>query len=92
MAEIADKGLNALTGDHRVRLMASLQMLGDGAPASIDAHGAKALDAVTAFTAYLAGNQKVDACEGNPWGVEVAIRSTLEPALDQLEQVLRASA
>jgi hypothetical protein len=92
LAEIADKGLNALTANHRVRLMAALQVIGEGDAASVQAHGAQALDAVAAFTAHLAGNEKVDACEGNPWGVAVAIRDTLDPALDEIARCLRSAA
>lgn len=90
LADIADKGLNALTGDHRVRLMGAVQVIGEGAPAAIKAHGPKALAAMEAFKAHLDGNEKVDACEGNPWDVPVTIRDTLYPALGQLEQAIKA--
>lgn len=90
LQDIARVGLNALTGNHRVRLMAAFQVIGPGDGASLARHGDKALAAIAAFRAYLDASEKVDACEGNPWDVDVAIRDTLYPALDRLGKVLQA--
>lgn len=90
LQDIARVGLNALTGNHRVRLMAAFQVIGSGDSASLDRHGDKALAAIAAFRAYLDAQEGVDACEGNPWDVEVAIRDTLYPPLDRLTQILRS--
>lgn len=89
LAEIARVGLNALTGNNRVKLMAALQVMGSGDAASLNTHGEKALSAIAAFKAYLDGNIQVDACEGNPWDVDVSIRDTLYPPLDQLSAILQ---
>lgn len=89
LAEIARVGLNALTGNNRVKLMAALQVLGSGDAASLNAHGEKVLSAIAAFKAHLDGNIQVDACEGNPWDVDVSIRDTLYPPLDKLSAILQ---
>lgn len=88
LAEIAGAGLNAITGRHRVQVAVALRELGDGAPARVEAHAAKALDAVTAFRQFLRTSPQIAACDANPFEVEVQIRATLEPALDGLAQVL----
>ena len=89
LAEIARVGLNALTGNNRVKMMAALQVVGPGDAESIRTHGEKAISAIASFKTYLDSNIKVDACEGNPWDVDVQIRGTLYPPLDQLSAVLQ---
>lgn len=91
LQDIARVGLNALTGNHRVRLMAAFQVMAGGDIASLQKHGDKALAAISAFRAYLDGNEAVDACEGNPWDVDVAIRDTLYPPLDLLTGILQST-
>ncbi|MCV2869869.1 hypothetical protein OEW28_14640 [Defluviimonas sp. WL0002] len=88
---VAEVGLNALTGDHRVKLMGAIQMLGRGDAVSMKKHGGKALAAISALRTFLDGNERVDACEGNPWDVDVAIRDTLYPPLDQMMGILQKS-
>ena len=88
LAEIAGAGLNAITGRHRVQVAVALRELGDGAPARVEAHAARALAAVAAFRQFLRTSPQIAACDANPFEVEVQIRATLEPALDGLAQVL----
>ena len=92
MAEVADKGLNALTADHRVKLMASIMAVGEGTPALIQTHGPRALEMIAAFRSFLASSEKVAVCEDNPFGVPVPIRATLVPALDEVAAALQAAA
>lgn len=88
LQDIARVGLNALTGNHRVRLMGALQVMRAGDAESLRKHGPKALTAIAAFRAYLDANEAVDACEGNPWDVDVSIRDTLYPPLDRLTGII----
>lgn len=88
LAQIAGAGLNAITGRHRVQVAVALRELGDGAPARVEAHGAKALAAVTAFRQFVRTSPQIAACDANPFEVDVQIRATLEPALDALAEVL----
>ena len=92
LADIARVGLNALTGNNRVKMMAALQMIGPGDAESIRTHGEKASSAVANFKAFLDSNIQVDACEGNPWDVDVQIRGTLYPPLNQLSALLQGQA
>ncbi|WP_149535567.1 hypothetical protein [Siccirubricoccus phaeus] len=85
LQEIAEYGLNGLTGNHRVRLTAALQELG-AAPGPKLAQAAPKLGTLLQeFEAFLAGpNPKLDVVEDNPFGVPVGIRATLVPALRAL--------
>ncbi|HEY1504384.1 MAG TPA: hypothetical protein VGF92_08800 [Stellaceae bacterium] len=92
LGEIADKGLNAITGNHRALLMASLMDIGDGAPEALRTHGPKALGLVTAFQNFIAGNERIGVCDANPFGVPVSIRDTFTPALARLAEALKLAA
>lgn len=80
LAEIGEFGLNAVTGGFKVPLMAALAGAERGAPGDI----AKLADLIPRFRAHLEGDERVEACDENPFGVAVSIRATLVPALDQL--------
>jgi len=90
LAAIADKGLNAITRDHRVKLMASILELGGGAPAVLRKSGPRALGLITAFESFIAASEEIEVCDGNPFGVPVSIRATLVPALQGMAAALRA--
>jgi len=92
MTEIADKGLNAITGDHRVKLAAALLEIGDGAGGKLQAHAAKARAQLQAFDRFLASSTQIAACELNPFEVEVSIRATLQPALNAMSKLLEQGA
>lgn len=89
--DIADSGLNALTGNTRVPLMAAIQAAGDGNPVQLKAAAPNLLKAVGAFRAQLSSPQ-VLACDRNPFDVEVAFAQTFSGALDQLADAARLAA
>lgn len=90
--EIADKGLNAMTGNQRVKLAASIQSVDDGSSERMQAHGAKTLELITAFSSFLETSDQIDGCDANPWDVDVSIRDTLAPALQELASALQMPA
>ncbi len=92
LSEIADKGMNAVTEDHRVKLMAAIMEVGDGSPAAMQKFGAKALGLITAFQTFLATSEKIEVCDDNPFGAAVSIRDTLTPPLTQMAAALSAAA
>ena len=82
LREIGEYGLNAVTGNFKVRLMAALLGAESG-----NAEDRKKLSAiVTGLRQHLASDERVEACDENPFGVAVSIRTTLIPALDRLER------
>jgi hypothetical protein len=85
--EIAEFGLNAMTGSYKTKLQAAL-MDASANPAK----SAAAARLAASFAAHLGSDKRVAACDGNPFGVNLAIRATLVPALDSLQRALRASA
>ncbi len=92
LEEIAEFGLNGITGNHRVKLMAMLLELRDGDAASLQKAGPKALGLIEAFRSHLESSEAVEVCDVNPFGIPVAIRATLLPALAQMAAALQAAA
>ncbi|HET6608309.1 MAG TPA: hypothetical protein VFG62_16655 [Rhodopila sp.] len=88
LEEIAEYGLNALTRNHKVPLMAAMMEIGAGSAESLAKSGAKALAAARAFRTHIESDERVAACDENPGGVQVSIRNTLGPALAQIEAAL----
>ena len=88
--DIADSGLNALTGNTRVPLMAAI-VEANGGPVKLKAAAPKVLKAVGAFRQQL-GSEQVQACDRNPFDVEVSLAQTYAGALDQLAHAARLSA
>jgi hypothetical protein len=87
LKEIAEYGLNGVTGGFKVKLLAMLQESAGGAPNASQA--ARALPIVNGFRAHIARDQRVQACDENPWNVPMSLRSTLGGALTQLDAALR---
>lgn len=84
LRDIGEFGLNAVTGNFRVPLMAALMAAQQGGE-----RGAAELGkAVAAYRNHIEADEGVEACDENPFGVAVSIRSTLVPALDQLARSL----
>jgi hypothetical protein len=83
---IAEFGLNALTGNHKVRIMAGIRDVdgSGGAPAARD----KLAALVEAFSRHIASDERVMACDENPLGVPMSIRATLGGALAEMQSVL----
>lgn len=92
LQEIAEFGLNGITGNHRVRLTAALLELGNGDPATLQKAGPQALSLIDAFRSYLESSEAVEVCDANPFGVPVSIRATLVPVLAQMASALQAAA
>jgi len=91
LVEIAENGLNAITEDHRVKLMAAVAEIGSGEPATMAKHGLKTLDLIEAFEDFLGKSEKIKVCDANSFGATVAIRDTLDPALQQMAASIRAA-
>lgn len=73
-----------MTANHKIKLQAALL----SAQAGGDAR--KAVKLAAAFQAHVQGDKRIAACDVNPFGVRVAIRRTLIPALDALQSALLA--
>ena len=91
LRNIAEFGLNAMTKDQRVPLMAAIMDVdkakGSDPQAAIGKF-AKAKELVVEFRDHLDTDERVEACDDNPFEVKVTIRALLDPALAQMEQAL----
>jgi hypothetical protein len=82
--QIADQGLNAITGRLQVGLQAALMDVGNGGSKD------KARAAVADFRSFLAADEVLPLLEQNPFGVKVTLRTELPRALDAIEKALAA--
>ena len=89
MAEIAEFGMNGLTGNFKVRLMAALPGLRSAEGPALQAAAAKTLPLVMGIHRHLQQEPRVEACENNPFGVMVTIEATLGGALQDLAEALK---
>jgi hypothetical protein len=87
LKQIAEFGINAVTGGHKVPLMAAMRDIGSGESADPTVL-AEAKQAADDFLAHLKSDARVAACDENPFGVSVTLRSTLGGALERLAAVL----
>lgn len=78
--EIAEYGLNAVTGGHKAKLTAALM----GAERGAAGDRAKLAALIPPFCAHLESDERVEAVDENPFGVAMSVRATLLPALDEL--------
>jgi hypothetical protein len=88
--DIAEFGLNAMTGNHRVKLQAALMGL-RGGQANPSVAG-KASGLVASFLNHIASDPRIAACDANPFGVRMSVRQTMVPALEGLKVALTAAA
>ncbi|HSU04025.1 MAG TPA: hypothetical protein VLI93_00475 [Acetobacteraceae bacterium] len=88
LQQIAEFGLNAITGGYKTPLMASLLELQGKDAESIVVISANTVKQVTNFRSHIESDDRVTACDGNPFGVTVGIRSVLVPALARLQASL----
>lgn len=91
LKDIAEFGLNAVTGNFKVPLMAVMRDL-DGATG--EARGkaiTQARTIVAGFADHLSDEERVLACDENPFGVPVTIRKTLGGALADMLSVLQTA-
>lgn len=89
LEDIAEFGLNAVSGDLKVPLMTAMREV-DAAGATPSAL-AKLAKVVDAFSARLASDQRVMACDENPFKVAVSLRETLGGGLGALRQAIDAT-
>jgi hypothetical protein len=92
LRQIGELGLNAVTGNFKVPLLARLRDLADAPAAQRASAVAAARAAVSGFRRHLTGSAQVAVVDNNPTGVTVRIVATLVPALDALEKSLEAVA
>ncbi|HEX5325448.1 MAG TPA: hypothetical protein VFW75_02150 [Acetobacteraceae bacterium] len=85
--DIAEFGLNAMTGDHKVKIETALIEMRGGTITPRAAGTAVSL--IGSFQAHLAGDERIAACDANPFGVKLSLRETLTPALQGLKVVLQ---
>lgn len=88
LKEVAEFGLNGVTGNFRVPLTAALRNVASAKGDARKKEVAKAHIIVTGFKKHLAGSELVLVCDENPLGVTLSIRKTLGAALDQLDTAL----
>jgi hypothetical protein len=91
LQEIAETGVNAVTGDLKVPLMAVILDVTRATGPGLKASAEKARGIVTAFQSYLEGEGTVAACDQNPFGLTVTIRKSLGAALAQMDKILAAA-
>lgn len=82
--EIAEFGLNAMTGNHKIKLQAALMEAATGS-----GKAAAAGRLAESFAAHIATDKRIAACDANPFGVSLSIRATLGPALGALQKALQ---
>ena len=80
LKEISEYGINAVTGNYRVPLMAALR----GAVVGNMQDAGKLAAAIRRFRDHLASDDRVEAVAVNPFDIQVNLRGTLIPALDEL--------
>ncbi|GAA0598243.1 hypothetical protein [Caenispirillum bisanense] len=86
---IAEFGLNGVTGNFRVPMMAAMRDLEGARGADVKKAATKLLDAIGKFRAHIDGSEEIEAVDDNPFGVKVSIRKTLGGALADMESVLK---
>lgn len=80
--EIAEYGLNAVTGGHKVKFTAAAM----GAERGGASDRQKLAALIPLFRDHLQNDERVEAVDENPFGVSTSVRTTLISALDQLER------
>ena len=85
LQDIAEFGMNGITGNTKVPLMAAIMDMNKGTRETRRAAVPKLLQAIERFRTHMESDGRIEACDGNPYGVPVAIRTTYGSALQQLE-------
>jgi hypothetical protein len=88
--KIAETGLNAVTGNHKVPLMAALMDVDRAAAPARAAACAKAQQLALDFGLHISTDPRIAACDKNPFAVPVSVGATLGPALARLDTALEA--
>jgi hypothetical protein len=91
LRRIADAGMNGITGNHKVPVMTAIRDVSAASAGGRIKAAAKALSAVDAFATHLETDPRVQACDRNPFGITVTIRTILVPALTELRTALEVA-
>ncbi len=86
---IAAFSLNAITADHTAKIQTALLEIGSSD--DFQRAAGTAIGLIASFLAYLSTDERVAACDANPFGVAMTLRGTLTPPLEALRAVLQAS-
>jgi hypothetical protein len=89
LREIGEFGVNGVTGNFKVPLLAVMQDLESAADDARGAHARRAAKIAAGFLKHIESATRVQACDENPFGVQVSIRKTLGGALAQLNDALK---
>ncbi|MGC3967644.1 MAG: hypothetical protein QM775_09815 [Pirellulales bacterium] len=90
LQNIGEFGLGAVTQSHLVPLSAALLEL-DSAPADqLKTAARRVKTLISEFRKHVETSEIVKACDENPFGIAVSLRTTLKPGFDALEQGLAA--
>jgi hypothetical protein len=92
LRRIAEFGLNAVTGNTRVRLQGTLMELRARLPEVDPKLASNAGRLAEQMVGHLTQDVKVRACDRNPFDVRVSIVATLGGAARQLQQALQQAA
>jgi hypothetical protein len=84
--DIAEFGLNAMTGNHKIKILAELMDIEAGRDTPQIRQRVSNL--AGAFLNHIGGDPRIAACDANPFGVRVSLRATLTPALRNLMAAL----
>jgi hypothetical protein len=88
LSQIADHGLNGVTGNFKVPLMASVMDIDAARGEALRKAARKGLRATRAFARYLSSEETVRVTDENEFGVPVTIRSSLGKALRDIDAAL----
>lgn len=89
LKEIGDLGLNAITGNHRVKMLAALRDIDSAKPLPNKAMITKAAVAIKNLEAHFSSDPRIAACDNNPFGVSMSIVKSTSGALGQIKAALR---
>jgi hypothetical protein len=89
LQEIAKFGLSGLTGNFKTPLMAVIAEIESAQGDALVAHARKAVELSGNFLKHITSSPKIEACDENPFGVQMTIRKTLGDALSQFNDALK---
>jgi hypothetical protein len=94
LKEIAEFGLNGITGNHKVPLMTAIREVDGASPDGRSKAANLALSAIGKFEDHINRDARVRACDtyaAEVFKVNLAIADTLGPALEEMRGVLESS-
>jgi hypothetical protein len=86
---IAERGMNDITGNYKVKVMAAVRGLASANWQGVAKVGPAVVDLVEDFQDFLDKDARVRLCDKNPFDVPIGIRDTLGAALADLAAALR---